>query len=155
MKSGNKVKVLAVASKGGHWIQLLKLRSLWDGEGFKVMYVTNDKSLSYYVPNDKVSFVIDANKESKLKLVLMSLQILALILLCRPDVVITTGAAPGFFALFFGKAMRKKTIWIDSIANGDEMSLSGLKVKKFADVWLTQWPELAKNDGPKYLGSIF
>lgn len=57
-----------------------------------------------------------------------------IVLLHRPDIVISTGAAPGFFALLFGKLLGARTIWIDSIANAEQLSVSGQKVKLFADL---------------------
>jgi hypothetical protein len=69
-------------------------------------------------------------------------------------VIISTGAAPGFFALMFGKILMRKTIWIDSMANADEMSLAGKKIKPFADIWLTQWEELSLPEGPGYQGQV-
>jgi hypothetical protein len=72
----------------------------------------------------------------------------------RPDAVITTGAAPGYFAIRLGRLFGARTVWIDSIANAEEMSLSGQKVRHHADLWLTQWEHLATPDGPQYLGSV-
>ena len=72
----------------------------------------------------------------------------------RPDVVISTGAAPGYFALRLGKLFGARTIWVDSIANAEEMSLSGRLAQRYADLWLTQWPEVAKRDGARYEGRL-
>jgi hypothetical protein len=74
----------------------------------------------------------------------------------RPDVVISTGAASGYFALRIGKLFGAKTIWLDSIANAEELSLSGAKVQKHADLWLTQWEHLAnpQEGGPEYKGAV-
>jgi hypothetical protein len=72
----------------------------------------------------------------------------------RPKLIVSTGAAPGFFALMFGKLTNSKTVWIDSIANAEQLSLSGKKVRKYADVWLTQWPNVQEPDGPTYVGSV-
>jgi hypothetical protein len=72
----------------------------------------------------------------------------------RPDVVITTGAAPGYFAIRFGNWLRARTIWVDSVANVDELSLSGRKAGPHADLWLTQWAHLAKPGGPRFTGSV-
>ena len=72
----------------------------------------------------------------------------------RPDAVITTGAAPGYFALRLGRLFGARTIWIDSMANAEELSLSGQKARRHADLWLTQWEHLAKPDGPQFLGSV-
>jgi hypothetical protein len=45
-------------------------------------------------------------------------------------------------------------MWIDSIANVKQLSSSGKLAGKFADVWLTQWPDLAKESGPRYWGAV-
>jgi hypothetical protein len=56
--------------------------------------------------------------------------------------------------LLFGKLLGARTIWIDSIANAEQLSVSGAKVKPFADLWLTQWPHLVTKDGPDYKGAV-
>jgi hypothetical protein len=68
--------------------------------------------------------------------------------------VISTGAAPGLFGVAIGSLLGARTIWVDSIANGEELSLSGHRARRFADLWLTQWPHLASKDGPFYRGSV-
>jgi hypothetical protein len=50
--------------------------------------------------------------------------------------------------------LRSKTMWIDSIANCEQMSLSGLRARRFCDVWLTQWPHLQKTGGPDFWGAV-
>ena len=72
----------------------------------------------------------------------------------RPDVVISTGAAPGYFGIFFGRLMGARTIWLDSVANAEVLSLAGRKAGRLADLWLTQWPHLAKEGGPTFHGSV-
>jgi hypothetical protein len=63
-----------------------------------------------------------------------------LVLKLRPDVVISTGAAPGLLALAAAKWLTgARTIWIDSLANADQLSGSGEWARLVADVWLTQW----------------
>lgn len=152
---------MAVASAGGHWVQLMRLRPTW--EGMDVSYVSTDPGLENVLrtgPGNgleaKFRFypVVDANRWTKLKLVKQLFQLLAIIVSTRPHVIITTGAAPGYFALRIGKLIGARTIWVDSIANAEEMSLSGQQVRKFADLWLTQWQHLEKPDGPEYKGSV-
>ncbi len=96
----------------------------------------------------------DANRWDKVGLVKCALAVLVLIVRERPEVVISTGAAPGYFAVRFGKLVGARTIWIDSIANAEELSLSGRKAGKHVDLWLTQWPHLATPEGPIYAGNV-
>lgn len=146
-------RVFAVASSGGHWIQLLRLRPAFEGQ--EIIYVTVDKDYQRDVPDQKLCVVQDANMWNKFRLLVQMVQVLLLVLRYRPDVVLSTGAAPGYFAIRFGKWVGARTAWIDSIANSDELSMSGRHVRKHADLWLTQWEHLANsNDGPVYAGSV-
>lgn len=155
------VRVVAVASAGGHWVQLMRLRRAW--AGLDITYVTTDPGLAELLraeaaeagePAPRVEVVQEGNRWQKRKLARQLLQIFLVMARLRPDAVITTGAAPGYFALRFGKMLGARTIWIDSIANAEELSLSGQKIGRYADLWLTQWPHLARPEGPHYLGAV-
>ena len=145
-------KILAISSGGGHWVQLLRLRPAF--EGSNVTYACVRKSYSEDVPGERFVAITDATRWDRWRLLKMLFQVAWLVFFLRPDVVITTGAAPGYAAIRFGKWMRARTIWIDSIANVETMSLSGAKLAKHADLWLTQWPHLASQEGPRYMGAV-
>jgi UDP-N-acetylglucosamine:LPS N-acetylglucosamine transferase len=98
--------------------------------------------------------VRDADLSSKLKLVPLAIQIFAIMLRYRPDFIISTGAAPGFFAIVIGKLMGAKTIWVDSMANSSKLSVSGRHASRYCDLFLTQWPSLAQGDKVRYFGSL-
>ena len=144
-------KILAVASAGGHWIQLLRLRPAFQGN--ELRFVTTNKDFRSDVEQE-LYVVTDASLWEKLKLIKMFVEMFFIMLRYRPDVVITTGAAPGFSAIFWGKLFRAKTIWIDSIANAEELSGSGKKARIFADVWLTQWEHLSNQNSPGFNGKV-
>ncbi len=144
-----KKKLLAVASQGGHLIQLMRLKPVFDR--YHASYVSNQCREGM---EEDFTPVIDANRNSKLKLLVLILQMFWIVLRKRPDVVISSGAAPGFFAILFGKLFGAKTIWLDSIANAEELSMSGQQAGRFADLWLTQWPEVAHKGGPQYRGRV-
>ncbi len=149
--SGRK-RILAISSGGGHWIEMMRLRPAFDGED--VVYVTVSEAYGSQVPGERLRVVDDVTRWDRAGLVRCSAQVLAILVRERPDVVISTGALPGFFGVVLGKGMGCRTIWVDSIANVDELSMSGSKVRPFADLWLTQWPELARPGGPHYAGAI-
>lgn len=155
------VRIVAVASAGGHWVQLMRLRAAW--AGCDVTYVSTDPGLRALLdrqaaaegaPAPRLKIITEANRWHKLRLARQLLQLVWLIAVLRPDAVISTGAAPGYFALRIGRLFGARTVWIDSIANADELSLSGREVRPWADLWLTQWPHLARPDGPHYLGAV-
>lgn len=145
-------KIIAVASGGGHWVQLLRLRPAF--EGCDVVFVTVNPAYRSDVAGDRFYVVNDATRWNKFALVLMGLRLARIIWKERPDVIISTGAAPGYFAIRIGRFLRIKTIWLDSIANVEHVSMSGQKIGKYADLWLTQWPHLAGDDGPRYEGAV-
>lgn len=98
--------------------------------------------------------VRDANRWNKVGIIILAMQMLWFSWRIRPEIVVTTGAAPGFFAIWFGKMFGARTIWIDSIANAAEISLSGRLARRYSDLWLTQWPQLARTTGASYYGSL-
>ena len=84
----------------------------------------------------------------------MVFQLTVAIVRARPQIVISTGAAPGLAALFLGRLVGARTIWLDSIANAEKLSMSGKLARHAADLWLTQWPHLAKPSGPQFRGAV-
>ena len=147
-----KQRVLAVASGGGHWVQLLRVVPAIAEQD--VAFVTVDVSYRTQVAGHRFYTVPDATRWNKLRMVRMSLKLMWILLREWPDVVISTGAAPGFFALRAGHLFGARTVWIDSIANVERMSLSGQKIGPYATLWLTQWPHLARQEGPHYAGAV-
>ena len=143
-------RVLAISSGGGHWVQLLRMRAAFEAED--VTFVTVKKSYASDVPGHRLRVIRDATRWNKLALLHMALQIVWILLRERPDVVISTGAAPGYFAIRMGKLLRARTVWIDSIANVEKLSMSGQLVGRYADLWLTQWQHLARPEGPHFIG---
>jgi UDP-N-acetylglucosamine:LPS N-acetylglucosamine transferase len=140
-------RVLAIASKGGHWTQLRRVRPAF--EGCDVTWACTDPTMRAEVKDGRFAVVPDANRWQKFRLLLCAFRVALLVARIRPDVIISTGAAPGFFALRFGKLTGARTLWLDSIANAEELSLSGLKASRFAHLTLTQWPELGRPLAPK------
>jgi len=135
------MKILAIASAGGHWIQLLRLKPAFKHD--ELSFVTTNPTFNTMVKDHKFYAVPDANKQSKLKLIKCFLSVFKIIVMQRPKVIITTGAAPGLMGIIVGKFTGAKTIWVDSIANAEKLSLSGKIATRFADRVYTQWPNLA------------
>ena len=153
MKPPRKTKVVAIASGGGHWVQLLRLRPAFADSD--VTFVTVLPGYRSDVePGASFRVIPDSNRSEKLKVIASAISIFWMLLSERPDVVISTGAAPGYLALRIGKMLGARTIWVDSIANAEELSLSGQKAAGCADLWLTQWQHLAQDQGPHFKGSV-
>jgi exopolysaccharide biosynthesis glucuronosyltransferase PssD len=134
-------RILAVASSGGHWVQLSRLAPAF--EGHDVAYLTTDPQHRENAAPARFYSVVDANRWEKFKLARSAVKILFVLLREHPDVVVSTGAAPGYLALRLASLMGARTVWIDSVANVDELSMSGRMASAKADLCLTQWPHLA------------
>lgn len=153
MNSSPTRRVLAIASGGGHWVQMQRLRPAF--EGFDVAYVSVYPDYSEDLGGARFYLVPDVSRASIGKLLLLIPRFIAIMLKERPHVVITTGSFPGLIGIAIAKILlRARTIWIDSIANCERMSSSGRQARRFADQWLTQWPELEAAGGPKYWGAV-
>ncbi len=148
----NRPKLLAVSSGGGHWVQLMRIKHAF--EDCDVTYVSVHQSYHAQVPDRKFHVVNDANISTKRALLKAAVKLALIVWQERPDVVISTGAAPGYLALRLGRILGARTIWIDSIANAERLSMSGDRIGHCADLWLTQWPHLARPGGPHFAGAV-
>lgn len=134
-------------------MQLRRLAPVF--EGLDVAYVSIKPGYAADVPDHRFYSIHDFTRWDRWKLVVGVLQLTRILLKERPNVVVTTGSGPGVTALALAKyLLRAKTIWIDSMANCERMSSSGLQARRVADIWLTQWPQLQGEGGPQYWGSV-
>jgi exopolysaccharide biosynthesis glucuronosyltransferase PssD len=146
-------KVMAIASGGGHWVQMRRIIPAF--AGVKVFYVSVDPTSAADVPGCTYYAIRNVSRRDRLGFAVLLGQLLRILGRERPDVVITTGAAPGLVALALAKALLgARTIWIDSIANIERLSSSGQQARRVADVWLTQWQHLARSGGPDCWGAV-
>jgi UDP-N-acetylglucosamine:LPS N-acetylglucosamine transferase len=147
-----KKRILAVSSGGGHWVELLRLLPAF--EGHDLALVTVNDAYRSEAPGSRFYCVREVTRWDRWRLFQAIFQLLWIVLRERPDIVVSTGALPGYFALRLAKLIGARTIWLDSIANVDELSLSGRSIGRHADLWLTQWPHLARPNGPYYRGGV-
>lgn len=152
MRDGLNRKILAVASGGGHWVQMRRLRPVFSG--LATVYVSTDPAGDADL-DGRYYAVRNVTRRDRLGFAIVTWQMLKVVLRERPDVVVTTGAAPGLVALAIGKLLlRSRTIWIDSVSSSETVTLSGRLARYVADVRLVQWPHLARPEGPEYWGAV-
>lgn len=145
-------RVLAIASHGAYWVQLMRLRPALAGAD--VAYVTVDPARRAEVGDARFYVVSDVLGHSRRHALVLALRMAWIVLRERPDVVITTGALPGYFGVLAGRLLGARAAWIDSLENVDQLSPTGRKAGRWANLWLTQWPALAEAVGPHYEGSV-
>lgn len=152
MASDSPTRIMAIASGGGHWVQLNRLHPAF--EGCEVTYVSVDKAYREDVIGERFIAVPDATRWNKFRLTWMALSVGLALLRVRPHVIISTGAAPGYVAIWLGSKLGARTLWLDSIANVERISMSGQMIRRHVDLCLTQWPHLAEEGGPVYWGAV-
>jgi UDP-N-acetylglucosamine:LPS N-acetylglucosamine transferase len=136
--------------------QMLKLEGAWRLHDFFFVttneLVAGDLRARYGAP---VYVVVEANRESPAKILKMLFQCARIIMKERPAAVLSTGAAPGCLLAYLGRLTGARVAWVDSIANVEKLSFSGRLVRPIADLFLTQWPELARAaGGVEYSGEM-
>jgi hypothetical protein len=149
-------RLLAVASAGGHWEEMSRIVRDFELDGWKISYVTTRGGFTPRCPPGAPLYVVsDAHRTRPAACLAMLGEITSILIQTWPDAVLSTGAAPGCVALALGRLLGARTAWIDSMANVQNLSLSGRLVRPFAHIWLTQWSHLSRPDGPEYAGRIF
>lgn len=146
-------KILAAASFGGHWVQLMRLKPLLDQ--YDTAYASTNSELELALGSrDRFFLIHDAAADTKIRLLISFLEALLIVIRLRPSVVISTGAAPGLALIVWGRIFGAKTIWIDSVANAEHPSRSGMLAKRWSSVWISQWEDVAQRYGASYWGRV-
>jgi len=151
----SKKKILAVSSGGGHWVELLRLKPLLND--YNVIYATVSDCYKEDLSDEKFYSIKDATRWNWFAMTKLCLQLARILHKEKPDIVLSTGAAPGYLGLRLAKRFSNaRTIWIESLARVNNLSVSGLRVEPYADLWLTQWPypDGKKPDKLQYKGSV-
>ncbi len=147
-----KCTVLAVASAGGHWEQLHIMSAAF--EGARVVYVTTKRDLLNQKNIEDGFIVPDCNRNSPISVLKCTWQCAQIVFSVKPQIIISTGAAPGILAMIFGRMVGSKLIWIDSVANVEKLSMSGKIASYFCDICLTQWQHLSSGDRVRFEGAV-
>jgi beta-1,4-N-acetylglucosaminyltransferase len=149
------MRLLLVASSGGHIYELFCLRNFWEGKErcwvsfptADAKYLLRDEKEVYWAAYPTVRHV-----PNLLRNLVLALRILRR---TRPDMVLTTGAGVAVPFLWLARAYRIPTVYVESITRLTDLSLSARLVRRFVTKLLVQWPELAqKYQGTEYHGRI-
>lgn len=128
------------------------LRDVFDSHD--VHYATTLLDLPVRAGIKDATILPDCNRDDVFGSVTCLWQSFALVRRLRPDIVFSTGAAPGFFCILAGRLFGAKTIWLESVANAEQLSMCGSLSVRIANRCLVQWPHLARPDGPHYAGAL-
>lgn len=147
-----RLRIVAVASGGGHWIELWRLRAAFEGQ--EIVWVSTFENYASEVEPARYYAIGDATRFDRFKHFKILIRAFYIMLRERPDAVITTGSAPALGFILIGRLMGAKTLWIDSIAQPEKLSTSGSIAKRIAHTTVSQWPEAAKAEQIECWGAV-
>jgi len=149
------MKICFVTSSGGHLTHLIQLKEWWqDKERF---WVTFDKEDSRSILKDERKywcyFPTNRNIKNLIKNTFLSIKIL---IKEKPDLIISTGAAPAIPFFYIGKLLGAKVIYIEVYDRIDKPTITGKLVHPISDLFILQWEEQKKfYSKGQVLGGIF
>jgi beta-1,4-N-acetylglucosaminyltransferase len=134
-------RLLLVASSGGHLLELVEL--IGGSERGNRHWVTFDKpDARVLLAGEPVTFAYSPTNRHLGNLIRNLALAFLVVFRLRPDAVITTGAGVGVPFLYAARALRRKAIYVESLARAEQLSLSGRLVYPVATDFFVQWPEL-------------
>jgi len=149
------------ASSGGHMTQLLTLLEYSQDWSIKptVFITTNNVMVEKLKRYGEAKNIGECNRKSLIDIIAVMVKSLSIILNInknnKPDVILTTGSLPLAIFCHIARLRGAKIIWIDSIANVDDISMSGKMMRPFVDLFIVQWDELlSKYSNIEYVGEI-
>lgn len=125
------ITVLAAASGGGHCVLLMLLRptlALYD-----IRFATSDPAAAAKQGIADAERLPDCNQNMPFQSALCALVALRIVFRHWPQVVISNGAAQGLFCIPAGRLIGALTLWIDSVADGEELSMCGKLSRRVAN----------------------
>lgn len=135
----DKKKMILIASSGGHYQQICMLKSLEDK--YRLIVVTEKTQINY----EADYYLKQVNRKERFwycKMFNNTLKSIKILLLIRPNVIVSTGALAVIPMLALGKLFGVKVIFIESFAKTKTGTMTGKLVYKFADLFIVQWESL-------------
>lgn len=155
MSKKKKIKVCLVGSSGGHLTHLYMLKPFWQNKDR--FWVTFDKEdARSLLQGEKMYPCYYPSNRSIKALIINTWRALKILPKEKPDLIISSGAAPAIPFFWIGKIMGAKTIYIEVFDRIDASTIAGKLCYPVTDKFIVEWEEM-KQVYPKAinLGSIF
>ena len=149
------MKICFVGSSGGHLAHLYMLKPFWKNK--ERFWVTFDKEDARYLLKDEKMYSVYYPSNRSIKALLINTwRALRILPKEKPDLIISSGAAPAIPFFWIGKLMGAKTVYIEVFDRIDAATIAGKLCYPVTDLFIVEWEEM-KKVYPKAinLGSIF
>ena len=137
------MRICLVCSAGGHFFELYSLNALWrQHDCFWVTFKKEDtQSL---LREEKAYWAYSPTNRSFKNLVRNFFLAVKVLSSEKPEAIISTGAGVGVPFLCLGRLLGIRTVYIESMARINGLSLTGRLVYPIVHDFYVQWPELAR-----------
>lgn len=140
-----KKKVLFISSTGGHLNELLQLKSLFSNYDY-LLVTEKDKSTISLKDKYNVKYLVYGTKKNLFsyffKFIFNFIKSFIIFIKFKPDVIITTGAHTCVAMIFIAKLFKKKSIYIETMANRKTKTMTGKIVEKWVTYFVVQWEDM-------------
>ena len=140
-----KKKVLFISSTGGHLNELLQLKSLFSNYDY-LLVTEKDKSTISLKDKYNVKYLVYGTRKNLFsyffKFIFNFIKSFIIFIKFKPNVVITTGAHTCVPMLFIAKLFKKKSIYIETMANRKTKTMTGKIVEKWVTYFVVQWEDM-------------
>ena len=142
-KKNEKLKVCFVGSSGGHLTHLYMLKPFWQDKD-RVWATFDKEDARSLLKGEKLYPMYYPSNRSIKALIINTVRAIKVLRKERPDVIVSSGAAPAIPFFWLGKLMGVKTIYIEVYDRVDKSTLSGRICYPVSDVFIVQWKEMKK-----------
>ena len=149
------IKVCLVGSSGGHLAQLYLLKPFWE-EKTRFWVTFNKADANSMLKDEKIYYCYYPTNRNIFNLIRNTFVALKVLLKERPNLIMSSGAAPAIPFFYLGKLLGAKLVYIEVFDRYDKATVTGKIVYPIADKFIVQWEE-QKKIYPKAicLGGIF
>jgi len=134
------MKVLLIASDGGHLAQLLSMRSWWQKHDRHWVTFKKDHALTA-LADEPVTWAYHpttGNIPNAVRNLFLAARVLRRE---RPDVLVSTGAGVSLPFFVVARVFRIRTVYIEVFDRIDSSTVTGRLSYPIADAMCTQWPD--------------
>jgi len=142
-------KVLFISSTGGHFDELMQLKSLFIKYDYHII-TEKDESTKWLkdVYKDRIFYLVYGTRKNPFtyffKFIYNCCKSLFLYIKLRPKYIVSTGTHTAVPICYIAKIFGSKIIFIETFANRNSKTLSGKIIYPISNLFIVQWEEMLK-----------
>jgi beta-1,4-N-acetylglucosaminyltransferase len=146
-------RVMLVASPGGHLLQMLALEPAW-GDSERVWVTIRSADVEHLLQDEEVILAHGPTARNLGNFFRNLVFAWRTIRARDPEVILSTGAGLALPFFLVGKVLRRRLVYVESLARVEKLALTGRLVYPVADAFFVQWQGLARGRKARFHGSL-